>query len=227
MNDESTAILRRTAPRYGCVGNAEIVLPGRGLHYAGQIGDLSVGGCFIEARCRMERGTAVEIWMNARGQPLRMAANLMVQRENGAGFRFQSVTPRKLDQIKILIAELAEDEARRKASVPAAEGDVGAGAGSGEVRGQQDHPSAVLTEVAQGSPAESLQPQAQPFEKRQSEEPPKEAPGTARKASPPGVRARLGLWLVRLGLRLNEGSGAEDGEERLLAIARPKRSALP
>ena len=121
MSDETSEILRRAAPRYGCVGDAEIVLPGRGLRYPGRIGDLSIGGCFLEARCRLERGTAVEIWMNAQGQPLRVAANLMVQRENGAGFRFHSVTARKLLQIRSLIAELAEDEARRKASGESAE----------------------------------------------------------------------------------------------------------
>ena len=120
MTDESREILRRTAPRYGCAGDAEIVLPGRGLHYAAHIGDLSIGGCFLEARCRLERGTAVELWMSVRGHPLRLAANLMFQRAEGAGFRFHSVTPRKLEQIHMLIAELAEDEARRKA--PAEDG---------------------------------------------------------------------------------------------------------
>jgi hypothetical protein len=121
MSDETSEILRRAAPRYGCAGDAEIVLPGRGLRYPGRIGDLSIGGCSLETRCRLERGTAVEIWMNAQGQPLRVAANLMVQRENGAGFRFHSVTARKLLQIRSLIAELAEDEARRKACGESAE----------------------------------------------------------------------------------------------------------
>jgi hypothetical protein len=122
MSDETSEILRRAAPRYGCVGDAEIVLPGRGLRYPGRIGDLSIGGCFLEARCRLERGTAVEIWMNAQGQPLRVAANLMVQRENGAGFRFHSVTARKLLQIRSLEQETES---------PDGEGDRGAAADTG------------------------------------------------------------------------------------------------
>jgi hypothetical protein len=103
---------RRNAQRYGCAGNAEIVLPGRGLRYAGKIGNLSVGGCFIEAHCSLERGTAVEVWMNAEGQPLRVAANLMVRRTTGVGLRFLGLTDRKTEQIRALIAELAGEERR-------------------------------------------------------------------------------------------------------------------
>jgi hypothetical protein len=115
MSDAGTAAERRTAQRYGCAGNAEIVLPGRGLRYAGKIGNLSVGGCFIETHCGLERGTAVEVWMNADGQPLRVAANLMVRRTNGVGLRFLGMTERKAEQIRSLIAELAEEERRLQA----------------------------------------------------------------------------------------------------------------
>lgn len=113
MGGGAAGIERRTAVRYGCAGDAEIVVPGRGLRYAGKIGNLSAGGCFIEAQCSLERGTSVEIWMNAEGQPLRVAANLLARREGGAGFRFHSLTPRKLEQIRGLVAELAEAEAAR------------------------------------------------------------------------------------------------------------------
>lgn len=117
MDPEIQAEALRAAPRYGCAGDAEIVLPGRGLRYAGRIGDLSLSGCFIEVGCRLERGTAVEVWMNARGQPLRVAANLMVQKSSGVGLRFLAVPMRKQEQIKWLIAELAEEEAAHKAAV--------------------------------------------------------------------------------------------------------------
>jgi hypothetical protein len=112
MNSAATEADRRTAPRYGCAGDAEIVLPGRGLRYAGRIGNLSVGGCFIETQCSLERGTAVEVWLNAQGQPLRVAANLMVRRTTGVGLRFLEMTERKTAQIRLLIGELAEEERR-------------------------------------------------------------------------------------------------------------------
>jgi PilZ domain len=112
MADGGGGIERRTAQRYGCAGDAEIVVPGRGLHYRGKIGNLSAGGCFIEAECRLERGTRVEVWMSAQGQPLRLAASLLVRRTLGVGLRFEAVTERKLAQIRTLIAEL-EDEERR------------------------------------------------------------------------------------------------------------------
>lgn len=94
------------------------MVPGRGLRYAGKIGNLSVGGCFIEARCDLERGTAVEVWMQAEGQPLRVAANLMVRRTTGVGLRFLGMTERKTLQVRSLIAELAEEERRLQGVAP-------------------------------------------------------------------------------------------------------------
>lgn len=55
-----------------------------------------------------------EVWMNPEGQPLRLAANLVVQRPGGVGCRFHGVTERKLAQIRWLIREL-EAEAQRAA----------------------------------------------------------------------------------------------------------------
>jgi hypothetical protein len=114
MSGSGTGAERRTAQRYGCAGDAEVVLPGRGLRYAGKIGNLSVGGCFVETRCGLERGTAVEVWLNAQGQPLRLAANLMVRRTTGVGLRFLGMTERKAEQIRGLIAELAGEERERE-----------------------------------------------------------------------------------------------------------------
>jgi len=113
MSDSPTGAEKRQAPRYNCPGDAEIVVPGRGLRYPGRIVDLSVGGCFIETTCRLERGTSVELWMSARGLPLRLAANLIVRRPHGIGFRFQGVVARKLELIRILIAELEEEQSGR------------------------------------------------------------------------------------------------------------------
>lgn len=119
MGNETTIRERREAARFGCAGKAELVVPGRGLRYPGQVVDLSTHGCFIETDCRLERGTSLEIWMTPQGEPLRIAAHLMVRRPNGVGLRFHALTERKLRQVEWLIkelaaeAELAAEESRR------------------------------------------------------------------------------------------------------------------
>jgi hypothetical protein len=113
---------RRLAPRYECAGDAELVVPGRGLRYPGQVVDLSTGGCFIETACRLERGTSVEIWMTPQGEPLRIGAHLVVRRENGVGCRFHELTARKLRQVEWLIEKLAAESAADRAADRAAGG---------------------------------------------------------------------------------------------------------
>lgn len=107
---------RRVAPRYGCTGQAEILVPGRGLRYAGRIANLSAGGCFIETSCRLERGTSVELSIETHGMPLRVAANLVVCQKPGVGCRFLNVSARKLEQIEELIRELEEEQRCRAGS---------------------------------------------------------------------------------------------------------------
>lgn len=110
---------RRQTPRYGCAGQAEVVVPGRGLRYTGEIADLSEGGCFLRVNCGLERGTGVEIWMKPDGQPLRIAAYLVVKRADGIGCKFNDLTARKLEQVRWLIAELAAEAAgERKSGQP-------------------------------------------------------------------------------------------------------------
>ena len=99
---------RRTAPRYRCAAEAELVVPSCGLRFRGRIADLSTGGCFMETPCRLERGTSVEIRMEAEGVPLRVAAHLLACRPNGVGCRFSQLSPRKIQQLQSLIAELRQ-----------------------------------------------------------------------------------------------------------------------
>lgn len=94
------------APRRGTASDAEIVLPGRGLQYQGQIADLNVQGCLIETKCRLEPGTAVEVWLRTEGMPLRVAAKLVERQERGVQFAFQPMPARKAEQIAALRTEL-------------------------------------------------------------------------------------------------------------------------
>jgi hypothetical protein len=90
----------------GSASDAEIVLPGRGLQYQGQIADLSAQGCLIQTKCRLEPGTLVEVWMRTEGMPLRVAASLVERQERGVQFLFQPMPARKLAQIEALRSEL-------------------------------------------------------------------------------------------------------------------------
>ena len=94
------------APRRGTANDAEIVLPGRGLQYPGQIAELSQQGCLIQSKCKLEAGTAVEVWMRTEGMPLRLAAKLVDRSERGVKIEFQPMPPRKQEQLEILRIEL-------------------------------------------------------------------------------------------------------------------------
>lgn len=123
MSSADNVLDRRSARRYGCAGNAEIVVPGCGLRFPGRIANLSSSGCLVEAVCRLERGTCVELCFVAEGMPLRVPANLMARRGTGVAFRFGQLSARRLEQIGALIAEL-ETEAQKEDPAPQAESGI-------------------------------------------------------------------------------------------------------
>jgi len=94
------------APRRGTASDVEIVLPGRGLQYPGHIAALNTEGCLIETKCRLEPGTAVEVWLRTENMPLRLAAKLVERQEQGVQFMFQPMPMRKQEQLEILRTEL-------------------------------------------------------------------------------------------------------------------------
>jgi hypothetical protein len=94
------------APRRGTASDAEIVLPGRGLQYTGHIASLNAQGCLLETKCRLEPGTAVEVWLRTESMPLRLAARLIERSERGVKFVFQPMPVRKQEQVEMLRAEL-------------------------------------------------------------------------------------------------------------------------
>lgn len=96
----------RKAPRRGTSTDAEIVLPGHGLRYTGQIAELSARGCRLRTSCRLEDGTSVEVWLRTEGMPLRVAARLVDKDAGSVRFEFQPMPGRKQDQIEGLRAEL-------------------------------------------------------------------------------------------------------------------------
>ncbi len=94
------------APRRGSADDVDIVAPGRGLQYPGHLVELTVQGCLVQTTCRLEAGTAVEVWFRTDGLPLRLAAKLVQKGEQGVRFEFQPIPVRKQQQLEGLRIEL-------------------------------------------------------------------------------------------------------------------------
>ncbi len=97
---------RVEAPRRGTASDVEIVLPGRGLQYPGLLAELSTQGCLIQSKCKLEAGTAVEVWLRTEGMPLRLSAKLVDKGERGLKVEFQPMPLRKQEQLEMLRIEL-------------------------------------------------------------------------------------------------------------------------
>lgn len=110
MTGDGTHQERRAAPRYRCSGEAEIFLPSGGPLGRGEIADLSTGGCCLHGKFPLWKGAEVEVWARVRGTPLRVAATVACHREERVGLRFHGLNERKLEQIYMLIEELAQTE---------------------------------------------------------------------------------------------------------------------
>ena len=108
MGSQKSITVYQKSVREPLVTDAEIVLPGRGLHYMGQIAQLSREGCLLETKCQLEPGTTVEVWLRTERMPLRVLANIVERRATGMEFKFQPMTGRKMDQIEILRGKLAD-----------------------------------------------------------------------------------------------------------------------
>lgn len=109
-SDSSAASERRKNPRYACEGQAEVFLPHGGLLFRGQILDLSVSGCMVEAiGITLERGTHVEVYFTTRQLQFRVPGNIAVlYRGRGVGIAFYHVSRRMAAQIREVVGELAE-----------------------------------------------------------------------------------------------------------------------
>jgi PilZ domain len=101
---------QRRHPRYVCEGQAEVFLPHGGLLVRGRILNLSVSGCYIETeQLNLERGTQVEVYFATNRLQFRVQGNVAaLRRRRGVGIAFLHVSPRRAEQIAMLVAELSE-----------------------------------------------------------------------------------------------------------------------
>jgi c-di-GMP-binding flagellar brake protein YcgR len=102
---------RRLETRCGVDTSAVIRLIKTRSQLAGQILDLSMGGCRIHTVERFPLGiyTRVEVEFHLRGLPLLLGGVVQaIHERKEVGIRFLDVSPRKRDDLKELIAEIEE-----------------------------------------------------------------------------------------------------------------------
>jgi hypothetical protein len=102
---------RRAAHRCGVDTSAVIDLVKVGSRLAGQIVDLSMGGCRIRTAEKFPVGiyTRVETEFQLHGLPFRLGGVIQaIHNRNTVGIRFLDMSQRKKDQVTELIAEIEE-----------------------------------------------------------------------------------------------------------------------
>jgi c-di-GMP-binding flagellar brake protein YcgR len=104
---------RRAAHRCGVDTSAVIDLIKVGSKIAGQIVDLSVGGCRIKTTEKFPVGiyTRIETEFKLHGLPFRLGGVIQaIHDRNTVGIRFLDMSPRKKDQVAELVSEMEEPQ---------------------------------------------------------------------------------------------------------------------
>jgi c-di-GMP-binding flagellar brake protein YcgR len=107
---------RRAHPRLQCKGIAEMNILPDGPKVVGSLTNLSLGGCRIESskEFQSEPYAPVEVQLTVDDSRLRLAGVIRFVEDNvKVGVQFAEVSQRKEEQIRLLIAELAELEEQR------------------------------------------------------------------------------------------------------------------
>lgn len=108
---------RRAASRHEVDTSAIILLVNIGAKIKGRIIDLSLGGCRIRTEERFPVGiyTRIETDFFLEGMPFRLGGVVQaIQGKDLVGIRFLDMSERKKDQLKQLISEIDEMEAKKK-----------------------------------------------------------------------------------------------------------------
>jgi len=102
---------RREHMRYAVDAWAEVMVKDGTMLFRGRVLDVSAGGCYIEteARLRLAPGTPVEIVFRAHDRVLKCDGTSRMVRTRGAGFLFETMTPKVRAGLEGLIAELSRE----------------------------------------------------------------------------------------------------------------------
>lgn len=107
--DSAAPAQRRKEPRYPLDSRAILHLVSIGSKFAGRIINLSLHGCCLQTDEAFPLGIyrRVETEFQLQGVPVRLAGvTQSVHDRRTIGIRFLGVSPRKLDQLRHLIAEI-------------------------------------------------------------------------------------------------------------------------
>src|ERR1700730_3643725 len=99
--------------RYDCVGVAEIlrIQKATGEFVTGKIRNLSLGGCSIETKSPLERGSQLAVMLQVKTLRVRVIAEIRSVETHGqfsAGLEFVGMTAPGVQSLQALIAELNE-----------------------------------------------------------------------------------------------------------------------
>ena len=110
-NEEtSTAGERRRHTRFACDGPAEVVVFRPDLLFRGEVKDISLTGCYIATRARLnlKRLTEIELRFSVNGQHFSLLARVMeVRPGKGVGVEFLPGDPRIDKQFHELLERLS------------------------------------------------------------------------------------------------------------------------
>lgn len=109
---------RRSSSRHAVDTRANLILVKGAIRMAGQILNLSLGGCRVRTDERFSVGiyTRVEVEFYLHGLPFRVGGvSQAILDKNTVGIRFLDMSDRRRDQLTELIAEIAEAEANHGA----------------------------------------------------------------------------------------------------------------
>jgi PilZ domain len=112
MANEETATgsERRRHARFACDGSAEVVVFRPDLLFRGEVKDISLTGCYIATRARLnlKRFAEIELRFSANGQYLSSLARVMeVRPGKGVGIEFLPGDPRMDQQFHELLERLS------------------------------------------------------------------------------------------------------------------------
>src|SRR5215469_872490 len=106
---EGTARERRRNERFACDGSAEVVSFHPELLFRGAVKDISLTGCYVETRARLnlKRNAEIEVRFTANGQQLSSLARVMeIRPGKGVGVEFVPGDPRMDRRFRRLIEDL-------------------------------------------------------------------------------------------------------------------------
>jgi len=101
---------RRAHPRLSCKGVAKVLVLPDGPQLAGNLVNLSLGGCCIEFEREIlaPMYAQLDVLLDACDLRVRLSAEIRRRDDNQVGIRFLEMSARKEEQIRYLIQELVE-----------------------------------------------------------------------------------------------------------------------